>query len=113
MTPGERDGLRALIEARIAEALALDETSRDARQIVELDQTSVGRLSRMDAMQQPAMADATAARRRAGVTRLRAALARIDTDDFGFCDECGDAIPLERLGIDPSLTRCAGCMRGG
>ena len=112
MTHAERDGLRALIETRIAEALALDETSRDARQIVELDQSSVGRLSRMDAMQQKAMADATAARRRADVTRLRAALARIDTDDFGFCDKCGDDIPLERLNIDPSLTRCAGCMRG-
>jgi DnaK suppressor protein len=112
MTPAEREGLRALIDARIAEALALDETSRDARRTVELDQTSVGRLSRMDAMQQKAMADATAARRRAGVARLRAALNRIDTDDFGFCDECGDAIPLERLVIDPSLIRCAGCMRG-
>ena len=112
MTPGERDGLRALIEARIAEALALDETSRESRQIVELDQSSVGRLSRMDAMQQKAMADATAARRRAAITRLRAALARIDAAEFGECAECGDDIPLERLRIDPSLTRCAGCMRG-
>jgi RNA polymerase-binding protein DksA len=40
---------------------------------------------------------------------LDAALGRIDEDDFGLCDECGAAIPVARLIINPAATRCVAC----
>ncbi len=46
---------RARIDAEIEELRALSSGSKDARAPVELDQQSVGRLSRMDAMQQQSM----------------------------------------------------------
>lgn len=62
---------------------ALSEDARESRSAVELDQQGVGRLSRMDAMQQQAMAVASERRRRMRITQIEAALKRLETDDFG------------------------------
>lgn len=85
--------------------------SEETRSTVILDQQSVGRLSRMDAMQQQAMAQATERRRAVERQKLEAALARIDADEFGFCVDCGDDIPPARLALDPTVLRCISCAR--
>ena len=87
---------------------AWTDTSGDRRP-VELDQSSVGRLSRMDAMQQQAMASAQEARRTDRRSILEAALVRLEGDAFGFCEACGDFIGWKRLDLDPTLRRCIGC----
>lgn len=87
---------------------ASDDTA-ESRKPVELDQQSVGRLSRMDAMQNQAMASALDARRHSRIRAIEAALGRIDTGDFGFCEACGEPIPFERLSLDPTFLRCVGC----
>ncbi|MFS1427070.1 TraR/DksA family transcriptional regulator [Vibrio splendidus] len=33
------------------------------------------------------------------------------SEDFGFCLECGDDIPVRRLDFDPSCTRCVSCQQ--
>ncbi|PKP79285.1 MAG: hypothetical protein CVT80_16870 [Alphaproteobacteria bacterium HGW-Alphaproteobacteria-2] len=66
----------------------------------------------MDAMQQQAMANATHARRVQMRARIAAALARLDAGEFGWCEECGEAIPESRLALDPTLMRCVGCASG-
>lgn len=85
--------------------------SEETRRTVILDQQSVGRLSRMDAMQQQAMAQATERRRAVERQKLEAALARIDADEFGFCADCGEDIPPARLALDPTVLRCISCAR--
>lgn len=111
MTDSEREEMRSLIAARLAEAETAAAANRDATDTVALDQQSVGRLARMDAIERQQIARATAARRQAEVTRLRAAQARVDTEMFGYCAGCGDEIAIERLRIEPTLLRCADCMR--
>lgn len=91
------------------ELLDLSSAAKDDRKPVELDQQSVGRLSRQDSMQIQAMARASDARRVQEMRRIDAALARIDEDDYGWCVECGEAIEPARLEIDPAVPRCAGC----
>ncbi len=81
-------------------------SSRDA---VELDQTKVGRLSRMDAMQRQAMAQAVDRRRAQETARIRGALKRIDENEYGYCVTCGDEIQSERLELDLSIATCIGC----
>ena len=103
------DLFRNLLEARRAELLALSNAAKDARKPVELDQQSIGRLSRQDALQQQAMAKAQDARRAGELRRIEAALKRIDEGDYGYCAECGEPIPEKRLNIDLTATRCAGC----
>ncbi|MDT8855090.1 TraR/DksA C4-type zinc finger protein [Paracoccaceae bacterium Fryx2] len=63
----------------------------------------------MDAMQQQVMAAAMDARRGARIRALEAALIRIEGDDFGWCDACGDFIGEKRLELDPTLMRCRDC----
>lgn len=103
---------RELIEARLAEVAGEDARGRGGQAIVELDQQAVGRLSRMDALQNQAMAKAQQARRDGEVARLRAALARIEDGSYGACEECGEEIPAGRLRLDLAARRCVSCASG-
>lgn len=87
----------------------IESTSGDATKTVELDQQSVGRLSRMDALQAQQMAKASEERRKQELVRIEGALRRLDSGDFGFCFVCGDEIDPRRLEIDPTITRCLAC----
>jgi DnaK suppressor protein len=100
---------RERIEGQIADLLQQSEDSSESRAPVELDQTMQGRLSRMDAMQGQAMAQATDARRRRQIAALKTALARIDNGEFGECVECGEPIAEARLNSNPAITLCIDC----
>lgn len=76
---------------------------------VELDQTRVGRLSRMDALQQQAMAAGLRDRLLLKKQRLEAALTRLDEGVFGKCCRCGEPVALERLQADPGAPFCPAC----
>lgn len=93
----------------------LDEDDRMSavdRAPVTLDQDSIGRLSRIDAMQVQAMALAAERRRRAERQRIRAALKRLDEGEWGSCLTCGDKIAPARLEHDPSAAQCIQCASG-
>jgi DnaK suppressor protein len=102
---------RELILARIDELEALVASTASDSSAVELDQARVGRLSRMDALQAQAMSVETGRRRRIQLTRLRAALARLDDGNFGDCVVCGEVIADKRLQHDPGCTTCIECAR--
>lgn len=91
-----------------------DETRRgtDGTRTVVLDQQSVGRLSRMDAIQNQAIARAAQVRREHSAHRIRSALMRIEEGEFGYCLECGDEIAPKRLDLDPTTTVCVTCAAG-
>ncbi len=100
-----RDRLIALRE----ELEAIAETGAEAARPVELDQSKVGRLSRMDAIRSQAMSVETERRRVAELGRIKTALKRIEDGDFGFCQTCGEAIAAPRLAIDPAAHLCIDC----
>lgn len=97
----------------MAELAKRSQISEEARAPVALDQQSVGRLSRMDAIQQQSMELATEARRRQRLAQLQAALDRIADDEFGWCLTCGEEIASARLEIDPASATCVDCRKGG
>ena len=103
---------RKLIQQEMEELRALSDSSRDSRAPVELDQQLVGRLSRMDAMQQQSMDLAREERRRQRLAILAAALRRMDEDEYGYCLSCGDDVAAARLAADPAATLCVDCQRG-
>ena len=92
-----------------AELLTVGETSQQAEEVVELDQTRVGRLSRMDAMQAQAMSLETGRRRRQQILDIDASLERISVGGFGDCFECGELINPRRLAAEPTATLCIQC----
>lgn len=108
-------GLAVLRQRLVERAEALEREEREteaARAPVELDQTSVGRLSRMDAMQMQAMAQAQSRRRKMELARVRAALERFGRDEYGDCQRCGEEIEPKRLELDPATPFCLSCAAG-
>lgn len=103
---------RELIETRLGELDTEDRLGAAGQATVNLDQQAIGRLSRMDALQNQAMAKATEARRAHERQRLLAALTRMRDGDFGYCTDCGEPIAEGRLRLDLSATRCVDCARG-
>ena len=100
------------LTAELERLRAASEATRGDRRSVTLDQQSVGRLSRMDAMQGQAMAAAGEARRSGRGRAIVAALARLEGEDFGWCDGCGEFIGLKRLDLDPVAQKCVSCAAG-
>ena len=102
------DARRALTERQAA---LREEVSAgaSATKTVKLDQSRVGRLSRMDALQAQAMANASARHREHELRRIAAALRRLDAGEYGDCDECGEAIARARLLVDPAASLCVTC----
>lgn len=99
------------LHERRAELQGLTASSEDQRRPVELDQTRVGRLSRMDALQVQAMSLETERRRNIELSRIEAALERIAEGDYGYCLICGEDIAVKRLEFDPTATTCISCAR--
>ena len=116
MSDREVIGAALLVERlrrRQGELQALSDSARESRAPVELDQTKVGRLSRMDALQNQAMAQEAERRRRLEGQRIAAALQRLEDGEYGYCVACGEAIVPARLDLDPAVPTCIGCASGG
>jgi DnaK suppressor protein len=100
---------RALLLDLKQDLKILDNAAEESRTAVELDQSRVGRLSRMDALQGQAMNKAIALRRRQKILAIDAAIERLCEGEFGYCVKCGDEIALKRLELDPTASMCLGC----
>ena len=78
---------------------------------VELDQARVGRLSRMDAMQQQAMSQAVARLTDQERQRIQSALGRMESGNYGYCVVCEEEIAEGRLRFDSSVLTCIACAK--
>jgi DnaK suppressor protein len=110
MDQEQLEAFRAALMSRKDELERLSSAGEDATGTVTLDQSKVGRLSRMDALQAQQMAQETARRRQNQLQKIDSALRRIDAGDYGDCFVCGEEINPARLAIDPACTRCTDCM---
>ena len=82
--------------------------SKDSANVVELD-TAIGRLSRMDAMQNQQMALELRRRQENQLLRIKNALQRMDQGRYGLCGKCKQPIAEERLEISPDTVVCVRC----
>jgi len=100
---------KSLLLEKKAALMEDEEAGKEAAQVVALDQTSVGRVSRTDAMQGQAMAIAVNQRRQIELHKIALALKRIDQDEYGYCLECDKEIAEPRLKLDPATSLCISC----
>ncbi|MEO1106363.1 MAG: TraR/DksA C4-type zinc finger protein [Pseudomonadota bacterium] len=112
MNETKRSDFDTLIRARLEELTALSASAERSQAVVELDQQAVGRLSRMDALQNQAMAKAQKTNRNIETHRLKAALQRLEDGEYGYCEDCGDRIPDGRLKLDLAASKCVSCASG-
>ncbi len=100
------------LTARIAELQTLEEVASGATDTVTLDQSKVGRLSRMDALQAQEISKESRRRRQLLLRRIEPALRRLELDEYGWCVDCDEAIPSARLEYDPTCSTCISCAEG-
>lgn len=111
LTPQQRetlhDALRNLHDT--IQSMLRDGSGR--AETVELDQSRMGRLSRIDAIQQQKMAQANLARQRVRLERVEAAIERLEDEpeEYGLCPDCGEDIPFPRLIAAPDAIFCVDC----
>jgi len=111
MTSQQRDWMEMkerLLQMR-EEIINLNKENDEAAKPVELDQSGMGRLSRMDAMQSQAMAKDTQSRRKVNLMNIETALERIEKNTYGLCVRCQREIGDARLDFDPAILTCINC----
>jgi len=91
------------------ELASVEKVGEEAAETVVLDQTRVGRLSRMDALQNQAISIEVKRRREIQLRQIDKALGRLEAGEFGFCLACGEEINPGRLEFDPTTTLCIEC----
>lgn len=80
--------------------------------VPDLDQSAVGRLSRIEALQNQGMTRNIKERDRVQLEQVLKALERLEAGSFGFCTDCRGPIRFERLLVFPEALNCAACGSG-
>ncbi|MDX1390367.1 MAG: TraR/DksA family transcriptional regulator [Acidobacteriota bacterium] len=112
LTDAQRDELAAELERQLARLERSMAITDEALRTVELDQTAVGRLSRMDSLQNQNMSKGLRDREVVRLSQIREALERLAAGSYGLCTRCGGIIPFERLFVFPEAPECAACVNG-
>jgi len=81
----------------------------EALKTVELDQGAVGRLSRMDSLQNQGIAKGLREREVVGLALIQEAIRRLDAGTYGLCTVCGGEVAFERLLVFPESATCTPC----
>ena len=108
LTDAELTELTAALEALRDELEAQLARPSDRAEIVDLDQP-IGRISRVDALQQQAMSKEQLRRARLRLAQVRQALAAVEDDEYGFCRRCEEPIGVRRLRVVPESPFCLAC----
>lgn len=109
LTPAQFEELRQDLEAELLSLERSMKVTDIGLKPVELDQTAVGRLSRMDELQNQALTRNLRERENVKLGGLQQALQRIEDGTYGRCKECGDGISLARLQVFPETATCVEC----
>ncbi len=108
MNKTNKSALLETINAGIAESQDIIASLKKKTKPISPD-NAIGRLSRMDAIGNKSVNDASLRNAKQRLTKLKYALNKIDCPDFGICTECDEEIPLGRIMVMPESTRCVAC----
>ena len=109
LAPAQLDELARILDRELAKLERSMRVTDEAARPVELDQSAVGRLSRMDSLQNQGLTRNLQERERVKLGLIAAAMRRIEEGTYGTCSECAAAVPFERLLVFPEAPTCAGC----
>lgn len=109
LTPQQLEELHSILESKKSKLDQQLDDAVSATGVVTLDQSTVGRVSRMDAMQQQSMAVSTRAKAQTSLRKVISALSRMNRNNYGFCDKCDEHIQFNRLKVQPEASHCLKC----
>jgi len=110
LSPEQLEELREELERQLARLKRSMKLTDKAMQTVELDQSAVGRLSRIDSLQNQSMSKGLRDREIVQLSQIREALQRVEAGTYGVCTVCGGPVPFERLFVFPEAPECAACV---
>ncbi len=108
MTQEEKEEFRKKLMDSIAETEANIEELKDQTKPIA-PEDSLGRITRMDAINNKSVAEASLRIARGRLAKMRMALEKLDESDFGNCTICGNPIQAKRLMFMPQSTSCVRC----
>lgn len=111
LSSSQKQQLKIMIKEQMSDLESRLVMTAESSKTVELDQALAGRISRIDAIQQQKIAQAGLNRAKANLIKLTRTLQQIDSEGFGYCQECGEAIGMARLQIKPESSFCVECQQ--
>jgi len=109
LTEAQIAELRDELEGQLAKLERSMIVTDEALKTVELDQSAVGRLSRMDSLQNQGIAKGLRERETIKLALIQGAMRRLDAGTYGVCTACGADVAFERLFVFPESATCAPC----
>jgi len=104
--------LRAELDHQLRRLERSMQVTEAAMEPVKLDQTAVGRLSRIDSLQNQGLTRNLHEREKVKLAHIQEACRRIEEGTYGLCVSCDSEIPFERLYVMPEAPICATCGSG-
>jgi DnaK suppressor protein len=108
MTEEERSKIKEMIANRIIKVEKKVANYEEMTQPIK-PENSIGRLSRLDAINNKSVVEAALRRAKENLNALKAAVDNIEEEEFGLCKGCGDAIPMGRIVLKPENPYCVSC----
>ncbi len=102
--------IKANIEAEITKTEKQVTEYKELTKPIE-PENAIGRISRMDAINNKSVTEAALRKAKEKLEKLRFALTKVGDDDFGICLKCKQPIPLGRILIMPQSRTCVKCTR--
>ncbi len=106
----EKPEIKALINKEIEKTQKIIKDYEELTRPVAPD-VAIGRVSRMDAINNKSVVEASLRQAREKLDKLNYVLSRVDNPDFGKCVRCGNQIPVGRIIIRPESAHCVNCAR--
>ena len=110
MTKEERQKIEELIKQKI-EKLKIKIAGYEDMSAPVTPENSIGRISRMDAINNKSVFEASLRKAKTELGALQKALFVIDSDDFGICKSCKNEIQWQRILIKPDSPYCIHCAK--
>lgn len=112
LAPEQRETIREELLRSLTRLERSMKATNGAARPRDLEQDTVGRLSRIEALQAQGLTQTLAEREKAQLAQIAAALRRLEEGTYGACNACGLPIPVERLMVFPETLACAACACG-
>ncbi len=108
MKKEEKIKIKMMIEQKIIKAEKKIRAYEEMTQPIK-PENSLGRLSRMDAINNKSVVEAALRRAKENMAALKSALLNIHRENFGLCKTCGCQIPIGRIVLKPESPYCVNC----
>ena len=110
MTKAEKEEIKRKIQGEITKT---QETIVEYKELTKpiSPENAIGRISRMDAINNKSVAEAALRQAEAKLHKLNEVLESVEEKEFGLCLKCKQPIPIGRILLMPQSRYCVNCAR--